>query len=91
MRRRMRDDSNSMDGYLATRRRADAMRATPCARRPVSDATTTARRARTRDARAHAHTRRLASGVDVSTVGIGTMAWGDESLGFGDAYRERLI
>jgi len=88
MRRRMRDDSNSMDGYLATRRRADAMRATPCARRPV-DATTTARRARFRDVSTNARARRLASGVDVSTVGIGTMAWGDESLGFGDAYRER--
>jgi len=67
------------------------MRATP--RGYPVDATTHAPTRRARDVRARATnattTRRLASGVDVSTVGIGTMAWGDESLGFGDAYRER--
>ena len=31
----------------------------------------------------------MASGVDVSAIGIGTMSWGDASLGFGNSYRER--
>ena len=47
------------------------------------------RREASKDARAKANARRLASGVDVSAIGIGTMSWGDASLGFGNSYRER--